>query len=84
MTYRPLIFRQHIKDERIEFEQLQANQNVAVRDRIEAQLVDLLLCRNPSMNESYVLSKNLVTEFLAEQECTLSTYGNWVYYPLKN
>lgn len=84
MSYRPLIFRQHIKDERIEFEQLQVNQNVAVRDRIEAQLADLLLCRNPSMNESDVLSKNLVAEFLAEQECTLSTYGNWVYYPWKN
>lgn len=84
MTYRPYIFCQHIKDELVEFEQLRKNQNVEVRDRIEAQLVDLLLCRNPSMSESDVLSNNLVADFLAKQNCTLSNYGNIVYYPWNN
>ncbi|MFT6843393.1 MAG: tRNA A37 threonylcarbamoyladenosine dehydratase [Psychroserpens sp.] len=53
-------------------------------DTIDTQILELLACRNPSLEKVNILNSGMVDEYLRGKNETRETYGVWVYYPWKN
>ena len=81
--YSPQIFDSSNPNHSIEVNNLRSN-GIDVLDSINSQLLELMLCRNPSKSKTEVLEGRLVESFLEEKGKTIEKYGNWVYYPWKN
>jgi molybdopterin/thiamine biosynthesis adenylyltransferase len=83
MMYRPQIFNPSNSDDYLKLQEL-GNRDIHVFDEISSQLMELMLCRNPSMSNIDAESNGLVNAFLEEKDKTLENFGNWIYYPWKN
>lgn len=64
--------------------EIRQNSNLVICDELEGQLIELLKCRNPTLNfkrnrEKY---QQLLGDYLNGRP--LENIGNWVYYPWRN
>ncbi|NNJ55266.1 MAG: hypothetical protein HKP14_04015 [Bacteroidia bacterium] len=84
MDYKPLFFRIYKDEEHEQYSALVKDKNAQVFDTIDNQLLEFLLCRNPSLSKEEVIKKGLVEQKLKDSGLTKKKYGVWVYYSWKN
>jgi molybdopterin/thiamine biosynthesis adenylyltransferase len=82
-VYKPTFLRLKYDTELTTFSTLRNDFTIELHDSIETQLLELLVCRNPSLSKDEILSANMIQEHLSLHGETLHTYGVWVHYPWK-
>lgn len=80
-TYRPLIFRAAVPNDRTRLEDLLKNRapHIVVHDELEAQLAELVRALNPERRFAPGELAIAAKEHL--KGCPIEDYGVWVYYP---
>ena len=83
-VYKPTFFRLESYADKSAFHTIKHSASNKCYDTIDTQILELLACRNPSLDKAKILSSGMVDGYLREKNKTLETYGVWVYYPWKN
>ena len=83
-VYKPTFFRLESYVDKSAFHTIKHSASNKCYDTIDTQILELLACRNPSLDKAKILSSGMVDGYLREINKTLETYGVWVYYPWKN
>lgn len=83
-VYKPVLYRLNVGAENSAFDTMVTSLKPIVYDTIESQIIELILCQNPSLTKEEVMDKKLLEKHLEERNSTKVKYGVWVYYPWKN
>jgi tRNA A37 threonylcarbamoyladenosine dehydratase len=83
-VYKPMFFRPISDTGNSAFHNLRDSAENICYDTIDTQILELLACRNPSLEKVNILNSGMVDEYLRGKNETRETYGVWVYYPWKN
>ena len=83
-VYKPTFFRLRSDADRSAFHTIRDSAANKCYDTIDTQILELLACRNPSLEKANILNSGMVDEYIRGKNETLETYGVWVHYPWKN
>src|SRR4028118_966145 len=79
-VYAPILFRQHLPDEKAAFEYLVGYApEISIHDEIEGQLRELVKSNNPSRKLKPHDYHDMIVRHLDGR--SMEEYGAWVYYP---
>lgn len=83
-VYKPVFYRPDSDADTSAFYTLFNSPTCSKHDTIRTQIVELLACRNPSLQKQEILDQNMVEDHLAKNKQSIENYGVWVHYPWKN